>query len=165
VRVTGTGFVSGATLTLGGVAANVTSVTGTVISATTPADAPGTVDVVVTNPDGQRGTLARGYTYEVVTLTVSANKVTPGGQLSVTWVAPSARSSVDWIALLKVGDPSTSYASGRWQYTKGATAGTFTINAPTQSGEYEFRYLLDDDFIEVARSGTVTVSADGTLRF
>jgi ABC-type Fe3+ transport system substrate-binding protein len=123
------------------------------------------VDVVVTNPGGQRGTLARGYTYEVVTLTVDANRVTPGGQLSVTWVAPSGRSVVDWIVLLKVGEPSTNYASAWWQYTKGATAGTFTINAPDQSGEYEFRYLLDDDYIEVARSGTVTVSAAGTLRF
>jgi len=66
VTITGTGFLSGASVKLGGAAATgVTVVSSTSISATTPAHAAGTVDVVVTNTDGQSGTLIGGYTYSV----------------------------------------------------------------------------------------------------
>jgi hypothetical protein len=58
VTITGTNFVSGATVTFGGTAATgVTFVNSTSITATTPAHAAGAVDVVVTNPDTQSGTL------------------------------------------------------------------------------------------------------------
>src|SRR6266851_2726081 len=64
VTITGTGFLSGATVKLGGTtAANVTVTSSSTITATTPAHAAGTVDVVVTNTDGQSGTLSGGYTY------------------------------------------------------------------------------------------------------
>ena len=66
VTITGTGFSAGATVQLGGVAAsNVVAASSTAITATTPAHAAGTVDVVVTNPDGQSATLPGGYTYSV----------------------------------------------------------------------------------------------------
>jgi plastocyanin len=65
VTLSGSGFVSGATVTFGGTAAsNVTVSSGGTITATTPARAAGTVDVVVTNPDGQTARLAGGFTYE-----------------------------------------------------------------------------------------------------
>jgi hypothetical protein len=61
VTITGTDFVSGATVTLGGTAATgVTVVNDTTITATTAAHAVGAVDVVVTNPDTQSGTLTNG---------------------------------------------------------------------------------------------------------
>ena len=64
ITVTGTGFLAGATVTLGGTAAsNVTVVNSTTITATTAAHAAGAVNVVVTNTDGQSGTLTNGYTY------------------------------------------------------------------------------------------------------
>ena len=64
VTVTGTGFLAGATVTLGGTAAtSVTVVNSTSITATTAAHAAGAVNVVVTNTDGQSGTLTNGYTY------------------------------------------------------------------------------------------------------
>jgi hypothetical protein len=157
----GTGFLTGATLTLDGVAATVTSVTSTTIIAMTPVHAAGTVDVVVTNPGGVRGALTGGYTFEIVSisLTASPNLVASGGQLTVSWVASSGQSRSDWVGFFKVGYPSTTYQSGWWQYTDGAASGTLTLSAPTQPGEYEFRYLLDDGFIDVARSSPVTVSA------
>jgi hypothetical protein len=157
VRITGSGFSSGATVTLGGVATNVVVVNSTVITATTPVDSAGTVDVVVTNPSGQSARLTGAYTYDVVTLTVSATLVQPGDQLSVSWVAPSGRSVVDWLGLFKPEDPSTSYENGWWQYTNGITSGTHTLRAPNQPGQYEFRYLLDDGYIDVARSAPLTV--------
>jgi hypothetical protein len=62
--ITGTNFAAGASVTFGGTAAtNVVVVSGTSITATTPAHAAGTVNVVVTNSTGQSGTLTNGYTY------------------------------------------------------------------------------------------------------
>src|SRR5207247_2339548 len=63
VTITGTGFAGGATVALGGIAATVITVNATPITALTPAHAAGTVNVVVTNPDGQSATLFNGFTY------------------------------------------------------------------------------------------------------
>ena len=64
VTITGTGFRSGATVSLGGAAAtNVSVGNSTSITATTTAHAAGAVNVVVTNTDAQSGTLSNGYTY------------------------------------------------------------------------------------------------------
>lgn len=63
VTIFGSGFQSGAAATLGGTAMNATVTSSTTIVARTPAHAPGAVDVVVTNPNGQSGTLSGAYTY------------------------------------------------------------------------------------------------------
>ncbi|MEP7310395.1 MAG: IPT/TIG domain-containing protein [Acidobacteriota bacterium] len=160
INVAGTGFLSGATLTLDGLAATVTSMNSTRIWATTPVHAAGTVDVVVTNPGGQRAALTGSYTFEVVAISLSASPslVTSGDQLTVSWSAARGWSALDWIGLFKVGVPSTSYQNGWWDYAHGGASGTLTLSAPAQPGEYEFRYMLDDGFIDVARS-PVRVSA------
>ena len=67
VTISGTGFSAGATVKLGGtLATNVTVASSTSITATSPAHAAGVVDVLVTNTDGQSGTLTSGYTYTSV---------------------------------------------------------------------------------------------------
>jgi hypothetical protein len=64
VSISGSAFQMGATVTFGGAAAtNVMVVSATQITATVPANPAGAVTVRVTNPDGQFGTLANGYTY------------------------------------------------------------------------------------------------------
>jgi IPT/TIG domain./Beta-propeller repeat. len=63
VTVAGEGLLSGATLTLGGVAATGLSVTSTSISGTTGAHPAGTVNVDVRNPDGEQSTLAAAFFY------------------------------------------------------------------------------------------------------
>ena len=64
VTISGTNFASGATVTFGGTAAtNVVVVSSTSITAKTPARTAGVVNVVVTNSNGQSGTLTNGYTY------------------------------------------------------------------------------------------------------
>jgi IPT/TIG domain-containing protein len=64
LTIAGNGFVSGATVTVGGVAATgVTVVNGTTIKATTGAHASATVDVVVTIPGPQNATLPASFTY------------------------------------------------------------------------------------------------------
>ena len=90
----------------------------------------------------------------VYTVTASTNTVAPGGQLSVNWTASTGK-PLDWIGLFRVGD--WNGAHGWSSYTDGATSGTFTLSAPSQAGQYEFRYLLNDGVDDAARSGLVTV--------
>ena len=67
ITITGTVFVTGATVTIGGTAAtSVTVVSSTSITATTPAHAPGIVNIVVTNPDTGFGTGTNLYTFNYV---------------------------------------------------------------------------------------------------
>jgi hypothetical protein len=91
----------------------------------------------------------------VYTLTPSTDTVAPAGVLSVRWTA-SRGGLRDWIGLFKVGSADCDH--GWSDVTRGATSGTFTLTAPSQSGEYEFRYLPDDGCSVVARSSAVVVS-------
>ena len=64
VTITGTGFLPGAQVSFGGIAATgITVLSGTSITATTPAHIVGPVSLLVTNTDGQSGSLSNGYTY------------------------------------------------------------------------------------------------------
>jgi Beta-propeller repeat/IPT/TIG domain len=80
VRLTGTGFMAGAAVTFGGVAAtSISVVSPTTITAVRPAHALGTVDVVVTSLDGQVATLAGAFTYvSVPALTFTNNPLQAG---------------------------------------------------------------------------------------
>ena len=67
VTITGTGFLTGSMVKLGGTAATgVTVVSSTSITATTAAHPSGVVDVVVTNSDTQSGTLPQSFTYTAI---------------------------------------------------------------------------------------------------
>ncbi len=75
------GFISGATVTFGGTAAtNVTVVSATSITATTPVHTAGLADVVVRNPDGQSATLAGGFSFT----TAPHGDANGDGQVTVT---------------------------------------------------------------------------------
>ena len=64
VTITGSGFMTGATVRFGGVlATNVAVSSSTTITAIAPGHAAGAVDIVVTNSDTQSGTLTNGFTY------------------------------------------------------------------------------------------------------
>ena len=87
VTITGTNFVAGATVTFGSAAAtNVVVVSGTQITATTPAGSAGAATVTVTNPGGESGSLTNGYTYVVVPTvsSVSPNNGLAAGGTAVT---------------------------------------------------------------------------------
>jgi hypothetical protein len=155
VTISGTGFLTGATVTVG-VTASATVLNSTTITAVVLAHAAEQADVVVTNPSGSAASLASAFTYtfdEPFTLTPSVSVIDAGGQMSVSWTAPAGRAN-DWIAVFKVG---ASYDDDWWFDTNGATSGTHTVTAPTQPGQYEFRYLFDGNFLEGARSSPFTV--------
>ncbi len=78
IAITGTGFLTGATVKLGGTSATgVTVVNGNAITATTPAHAAGAVSVVVTNADTKSGTLTNGYTYTAPNPAPTVTAITP----------------------------------------------------------------------------------------
>ena len=78
MTVTGTGFLAGATLSVGGTAATgVTLVSSTSITAVTPAHAAGAVNVMVTNADAQSGTLNSGYTYSTANSAPTVTSISP----------------------------------------------------------------------------------------
>ncbi len=78
VTITGTGFLSGATIKLGGTSAtSVALVNSTSITAITPAHAAGAVSVVVTNTDAQSGTLTNGFTYTAPNPAPTVTAITP----------------------------------------------------------------------------------------
>ena len=75
ITVTGANFISGATVAIDGVSCTgVSFVSATSLTCTTPAHSVGVVNVVVTNPDSQIGTLTNGYTYQ---LAPTVTRVTP----------------------------------------------------------------------------------------
>ena len=65
VTIAGTGFLDGAQVKFGGIDGQVISTSSTAIEVIAPASSsvPATVDILVTNPDGQTVILANGYTY------------------------------------------------------------------------------------------------------
>lgn len=105
VRLTGTGFNAGSTVSFGGGAATqVTLVSGTELDAVTPAHMPGAVDVVVTT-DGASATLAGAFTYTrsapTVTAVAPVSGPTTGGTLLTltgTGFAPGATITVGGVA-------------------------------------------------------------------
>ena len=158
ILVRGTGFQTGASVTIDGVHSALIRVDSNTARFDAPEHPPGTVDVVVTNPDGQTATFPQGFTYQVVTLSVSANSLTAGSPLSISWVAPSGRPSNDWIALYRPGSPHEAYGDIWWSYTNGAATGSFTVPAPAQPGQYEFRYFGNDVYLLAAKTSLVDVT-------
>jgi hypothetical protein len=89
-----------------------------------------------------------------VTLTPSVNAIARGAELSLSW-SVSSEGGNDWIELSKTTDSNLFH--GWSAFTEGKTSGTFTLTAPSEAGQYEFRYLIDDGWSDVARSTMVTV--------
>jgi hypothetical protein len=160
VEILGSGFLPGAVVSFGAATAtNVRIVDSGTIWTKTPFSTAGNVDVIVTNPGGARTAIDHAYTFTPLplpTLTPSASTVAPGSALSVSWNTVSG-GNLDWIGIFELGSGNGEAQSLGWRYTQGATSGTFTLVAPGQIGEYEFRYLPDDEYTVVARSSVVTV--------
>ncbi|WP_284758092.1 Ig-like domain repeat protein [Agrobacterium sp. fls2-241-TYG-188a] len=121
ITIAGTDFTGATNVTIGGQAAtNVSVVSATQITATTPAHIAGAVDVVVTTPGGS-GTLTNGFTYSTSTPTVV---------VTASNANPSLGDTVTLTATLSNG----SSPSGTVTFKdNGATLGTGTISGTTAS--------------------------------
>ncbi len=90
VTISGSNFKDGASVTFGeAVAEDATVVSSSQITCTTPAHYPATVDVTVTNPDDQSGTLLRGFTYQSTAVQLTLPDAS-GGQHAVVQVPINA---------------------------------------------------------------------------
>jgi hypothetical protein len=135
VTITGVGFRSGASVTLGGIVIRGCSLPtencgwvegSTTIFASAPAHAAGSVDVVVTNPDGQAGRLAGGYTYAIPE-SFEANGIWEGGADS-NYGTP-LRFSVQNDALVSISC---------------GVSGTVTLSPPPPISHGEFSFVGPD---------------------
>jgi hypothetical protein len=138
VAITGTGFVNGATVTIGGASATgVTWNSDTSISAVTPARTAGAKDVVVTNPDSQSGTLTGGFTYVAGPAITSATYDASTNALVVTGtgmtVTAGAANDIDVAKLTVTGQGGATYTLTSSNVEIGsATQFTVVLNAADQ---------------------------------
>jgi hypothetical protein len=157
VRIEGTGLHPQASVTFDGAAARVVADPGVALFALAPPHSPGLADIVITNPGGRQVVVPAAFTYQPIVLSASPAIAAPAGDLFVTWEAPTGRPALDWIGLFKVGASNTAYIS--YEYTNGAASGTLKFRAPAETGEYEFRYLVDDEYNDAARTAVIRIAA------
>ncbi len=133
VTVTGSGFLDGAQVRFGSLLADdITVASPTQITATTPARSSGTVNVQVTNPDGQVSTLAGGYVYkssQLVSLTPDTVMESGGAvTLKGAYFDPSTQ------VLLEGNAISTTYVSATEVQFQAPPHALGTVSVSTQTG-------------------------------
>jgi len=141
ITITGTGFLAGATVGIGGVSCTgVTVVSPTSITCTTGARSAATVDLTVTNSDSQAATLLSGYTYQpaptVTSLDVITGLPTGGTAVTITGTGFVAGATVDFGGSAcgsVVVVSATSITCTTTAHAAGAVTVTIT-NTDTQSG-------------------------------
>jgi hypothetical protein len=167
VSITGTGFLAGATVSLGGTAASgVTVVNSTTITATTAAHAAGAVNVVVTNTDAQSGTLLNGYTYTSSTgggpiTFVQVNAATPSApSASVAVTYPVAQTAGN-LNIVAVGWNDTTSTVSTIRDSRGNTY-TLAVGPTSGTGLRQSIYYAKNI---AAGSNTVTVTFNQAAAF
>lgn len=168
VRINGTGFDTGAVVTMGGIAARTLSGNFSTIDVIAPDRNGGSADVIVTNPSGRSVTVTGGSRFTTVTFSLSASVVTAGGELTASWVVPDqnessfVRGAEDAIGLWRVDTGKLI----RWRDTTGTTSGTWTFNAPSEPGQYELQYQdfneLRTPYARIMGRIAITVTPAGT---
>lgn len=150
VTVTGTGFVAGATVDLGGSnCGGLTVVNATTITCTTTAHAAGAVIATVTNTDTQNGNLAAAYTYQAAPTVggvAPLRGITAGGTaVTITGTGFLAGATVDFggsnCGSVTVVNPTTITCT-----TTAHAAGAVTVtvtNTDTQTGNQATAYTYD----------------------
>jgi len=141
ITISGANFAGGATVTFGGVpATNVTVVSTSTITATTPAHAVGSVDVIVANPDNFTGTLPAGFTYISTTAPVISSVSPNSGSVSGGTIVTITGSNFATGATVKFGsvfatNVNVASASTITATTPTNAAGAVTVSVSNPSGE------------------------------
>ncbi|HLK32501.1 MAG TPA: IPT/TIG domain-containing protein, partial [Terriglobales bacterium] len=190
VTLTGTNFVSGATVSFGGTAAsNVNVTSSTTLTATTPAHSAGVVNVVVTDPNGLSGTLSNGYTYTAsvstisfvqvasatpqtatATVSVAFTKAQTAGNLNIvvvgwndtTSTVSSVTDSLGNAYTLAVGPTVGTGITQSIYYAKNIAAGSNTVKVTfSQSASYVDVRILEYSGLDTANPLQVSAGASG----
>ena len=152
ISITGTGFLAGATVKLGGSSATgVTVVSSTSITATTPAHSAGSASIVVTNTDGQSGTLTNGYSYvnpapSVSAVTPNAGPGAGGAAVTITGTNFLTGATVSFGGTAATGVTvvsSTSITATTPSHPAG-TVNVVVINSDNQSGSLANAYTYSN---------------------
>jgi large repetitive protein len=165
LALTGTGFLAGATVTIGGApAVGVVVNSANSITATTPAGTPGNALIVVTNTDGQSTTLSGAFTYQEWPPTVGGVVPIAGGSLGGTSITISGTGFLAGATARIGGTPATSVvvvnATTITAVTPPHTAGLVDVvvtNIDTQSGTLPGSFTYN-----AAPSPTVTSASPTT---
>jgi large repetitive protein len=153
VVIVGSNFVDGLTVQIGARQATILSVTGNQIRATTQPNDPGTVDVVVTNPDGQRAVLGGIFTYvggqpdpSVRLLTPNGGDVLSAGGLPflITWSQMSGVSATQVLELSTDSGQTFSQMIAS-NLTPSTTSFTFSVPAGLRSDTARIRISVLDN--------------------
>jgi subtilisin family serine protease len=117
----------------------------------------GTAQVTVFNPAPGGGTSA-ALPVEVMpppSLSVSATSIGPGANITVT-LTNGFGGHFDWLALAPAGGADGTYIASSF-VPDGVFNTTWTLQAPTTAGSYEFRLFLNNGFVRVATSPVFVV--------
>jgi len=157
VSISGSNFSSGSTVTFGGTpATNVNVVNGNLITATTPAHAAATVNVVVTTSDSQTGTLTNGYTFQIAD---DPGNEPPQVSASGSPLAGPAPLTVNFTST--ASDSDGFIAAYHWTFGDG---GTSTAQSPSHTysaqGTYVAQVTVTDDMGATANA-SVTINVSG----
>ena len=163
VLINGAGFSPGATVTLDGtVMTNVTVVSNAQITATTSAHGPGTVDVVVSNPDGQSGRLSGAYAYALAVshpppsiAAVAPNVGTTGGGGEIRIIGAGFQPG----AIVRLDDTQLH------TYTHGASSTTLDARVSAHAVGTVDLVLTNPDGQSATLSAGYRYAAPGTLDF
>lgn len=164
VRITGSNFAAGASVTLGGAAAtNVVVESATSITATTGAHAAGVTDVTVT-VSGRSGSMPGAFTYQASNPPVISGIAVRGSRANQP--ANFADVGEEITVTATVTDPDT--AASALTYTWSAPSGTFTgtgasvkWRAPSTAGTVRLTLVVSDG---TAVTGTADVSVHDSIK-
>ena len=126
-------------------AADIASVGSALVTVSTPAPGGGTSSALPFTIDPP------------ATLTPSATRVAPGGDVTVT-LANGYGGATDWLALAATGTPDNTYLQ-QTLVGAGVTSRTWTVTMPATPGTYEFRLFVSD----LRKATSVAVTVDGAL--
>ena len=142
LTITGTGYLTGVSVTVGGTAATVTSMTGTSIVVAAPTHASGTLSVVVTNTDAQSATSSVIYdappTYASISPTTMSTASTTAATITGTGY---------------VATPSVTFGGTAGTVT-GTTSTTVSVTAPVKTAGSQVLIITNPDGQSVTSSVT-----------
>ena len=139
ITITGTNFVEGATVTLGGNAATITSLTATAITVTAPAHAAGLVDLVLSVPYAEAVTVEDAYEY-VSADWVDGNSHTIGDSSTLVFNVSRNSTLVDTAMVGSTDVTASVFSTNGTTVTlsaallNGLTAGSYTLKVVYSDG-------------------------------
>lgn len=140
ITIDGANFVSGATVTVGGNACNVSATTSTSITCTTSAGSAGTVSIVVTNPDAQSATGTNLFSYvpapTVASISPTSGPATGGTSVTITGTGflAGAMVAIGGVSCTSVTVNSSTSVSCTTPSGTAGTADVVVTNTDSQTG-------------------------------